>query len=111
MVKEEIDKHCKYCGLEFPDGKLRRNEGEMYLLLKDADRENSPEDAPEYITICPYCVSTMVSTYQLGHKYEFVGVLENAGDSTNESEEAHRFHEQYRKLTCEPYHVLPCQKD
>lgn len=113
MTKDmsEVDIHCKYCGLEYPYGKLRRHEGEFYLLLKDADRENSAEDAPEYITICPYCVSDMVSTYQLGHKYELVGVLENAGGTSNVSEETQRFHEQYRKLKTEPYCVLPCQPD
>ena len=80
-------------------------------MLKDVDKENSPEDTPEYIMICPYCVSLLVSTYQLGHRYEFVGVLENAGEATKVSEGVQRFHERYRELNSKPYRVLPYQPD
>lgn len=111
MEIKEIDKNCSYCGMEYPYPKQTLREGEFYLIFKDMERDASPEDAPEYITICPMCISTMVSTYKIGHKYEFVGVLENSGASSNVSEGVQQSQRLYRECYEKPYHVLPCQRE
>ena len=105
-IDKNIDLNCSYCGVEYPYPKLTYVKNDFYLVLRDME-----SNSEEYITLCPECVSDMVSTYKIGHKYKFVGVLENTGEPSNAPEGAMQFQEQYHQLRRQPCRELPYQPE
>ncbi len=95
-MKNRREETCKYCGLDIPE------DGELYFLFRDMEQDNKDD-----IVLCPDCISTMVSTYQFGHRYKLVGVLKSNIDASNEVRQ--RFREQFQRQKNQPYCELPYQ--
>ena len=60
-MMHSIDMRCTYCGMEYPYPKLTRIDGDFYLVFQDMEESESKK----YITLCPNCLSGMVSTYKI----------------------------------------------